>query len=132
MQICDDDSVEVFRSKSCYHAWKIREAILIYGERTILLLVIDVQENYERVARAEGHEVRNGLIKRIAGFLEAILIGVPHGECLSTPVQGTRLVSQAKVVLIERHGFVNAERVAVKLDRPRVLLKNISTEVGDR
>src|SRR5260370_42438427 len=43
MQICDDDCVEVFRSKSCDHAWKIGKAILIYGEWTILLLVIDVQ-----------------------------------------------------------------------------------------
>jgi hypothetical protein len=41
-------------------------------------------------------------------------------------------LSQTKIVLIERHTFADAEGIAVKIDRARILLKNGTCEIRNR
>src|SRR5882762_11370226 len=43
MQIGNGDNVKVLCRKLRDHPWKIRKPILIHRERTILLLIIDIQ-----------------------------------------------------------------------------------------
>src|SRR5712692_4549127 len=43
MQIRDDDSMEVLRGKLRDHSGKVGKTIVIYGERAVLLLEVDIQ-----------------------------------------------------------------------------------------
>src|ERR1700720_4601735 len=45
MQIRNDDGVEVLRFKLRDHSGKVREALAIYSEGTVLFLVVDIQIN---------------------------------------------------------------------------------------
>src|ERR1700747_1133336 len=45
MQIRNEDSVEVLRGELRDHSWKVRKPFAIYGERAVLLLVVNVQIN---------------------------------------------------------------------------------------
>src|ERR1700674_4023548 len=225
MQIRNEDSVEVFRGELRDHSGKVRKTFVIYGERAVLLLVVNIQinnvgrdmirseticdfdhsrlrcvtvtrllkpqsphrrkwhsssqpcvsfyyvlrsrsvkyvviqrsahsakgirigqllakvkaatpgiveEDSERTAGPEGHEVRDSFIEGIGGLLETIGIRVPQCESLFAPIQRAGLVSQAEVVFIERHRFVEPKGVAMKFNGLYVLLKNVAVAVGDR
>jgi len=89
-----------------------------------------VEQHAESMAGAKGHEVGNAFVERVGGFLIAIGIGVPQSESLVAAIEGSGLIAEAEVMLIERHGLADTEGISFESDRPRVLLQNVSGAIA--
>src|SRR6202000_3413468 len=89
-----------------------------------------IQQNAARQARPIGDEERNAFVNRVGRFLKPVRVRIPIRKSFVAPIKRSGLITQAEIMLIERHGFRDTEAVSLKTNRLSVLLQKPSLEVA--